>query len=56
MCSEKSQAVVYDVLLSDQEITPLMAETFGYGLIDTGCGETLAGLIWTNEYLSLIHI
>ena len=51
MCSEKCDVIVYDVLLSDQEITPLMAETFGYGLIDTGCGETLAGSIWTNEYI-----
>lgn len=50
MCSESPDVIVYDVLLSEQEITPLMSETFGYGLIDTGCGETLAGLIWTNEY------
>ena len=39
---------------SKDEISSLVSETFGKGVIDSGCSKTVAGINWLNDYLQTL--
>ena len=45
---EEANVAVHITLLGSDGI---LSDTFGYGLLDSGCTKTFAGEIWLNEYL-----